>query len=179
MREEEIESMINNINKQSCTDLFSSSSSSASSSSSVLNLSEIFLRLTNDVISRAALGRKYSDCEEDRGRMFAQLSIEFAELLGRVNIGDYIPWLSWVSRVSGLDAKLDSLAKRFDQFLDMVVQEHIDSSKGSQRDEDDGQNDFVDVLLSVQKQNTVPIDRVGIKGIVLVSKYSFSRLILP
>ncbi|XP_062017024.1 cytochrome P450 736A117-like [Rosa rugosa] len=164
VREEETESMINSI-KQSCTP----SSSSSASLSSVLNLSEMFLRLTNDVICRVALGRKYSDRGEGRGRMFMGLSVEFTELMGRVNIGDYIPWLAWVSRVNGLDAKLDSLAKRFDEFLDMVVQEHMDSSKGSEGDEDDGHKDLVDVLLSVQKENTVglPIDRVSIKAIIL------------
>ncbi|KAM5585820.1 cytochrome P450 736A117-like [Rosa sericea] len=164
VREEETESMINNI-MQSCTP----SSSSSSSSSSVLNLSDMFVRLTNDVICRVALGRKYSDRGEGRGRMFMELSGEFSELMARVNIGDYIPWLAWVSRFNGLDAKLDSLAKRFDEFLDMVVQEHMDSSKGSKGDEDDGHKDLVDVLLSVQKENTdgLPIDRVSIKAIIL------------
>ncbi|KAL6145073.1 hypothetical protein ACLB2K_055761 [Fragaria x ananassa] len=153
-----------NIIKQSCT-----LSSSASSTSSVLNLTELFLKLTNDVICRVALGRKYSDCGEGRGRTFMELSGEFMELLARINIGDYIPWLAWYTRLNGLDAKLDSLAKRFDEFLDMVVQEHIDSSKGSEGDEDAGQKDLVDILLSVQKEDTVgiPIDRVSIKAIIL------------
>ncbi|KAL6141241.1 hypothetical protein ACLB2K_059531 [Fragaria x ananassa] len=116
-----------------------------------------------------ALGRKYSDRGEGRGRTFMELSGEFMELLARINIGDYIPWLAWYTRLNGLDAKLDSLAKRFDEFLDMVVQEHIDSSKGSEGDEDAGQKDLVDILLSVQKEDTVgiPIDRVSIKAIIL------------
>lgn len=46
------------------------------------------------------------------GSMFMDLSAEINELFARVNIGDYIPWLAWVSLVNGLDAQLDSLAKR-------------------------------------------------------------------
>lgn len=171
VREEETKSLINNI-QQSCY-----ISSSPSSSSSVLNLSEMFLTLTNDVVCRVALGRKYSDGEEG-GRMFKELSVEFSELMSRLNIGDYIPWLAWFSRVNGLDGKLDNLAKRFDDFLEMVVQEHMDCSKSTVNGHDhvhmdyDHQMDFVDVLLWLQKENAdvvgYPIDAVSIKAIILV-----------
>ncbi|PRQ44742.1 putative indoleacetaldoxime dehydratase [Rosa chinensis] len=128
--------------------------------------------LTSDVICRVAMGRKYSDRGECRGRLFMELSTEINELFTRVNIGDYIPWLSWVTRVNGLDAELDSLAKWFDEFLDMVVQDHIDSSKtGNVHMVDKDHQDFVDVLLSIQKENTTgfALERVGIKAIILVS----------
>ncbi|PRQ56636.1 putative psoralen synthase [Rosa chinensis] len=62
VRQEETRLMISNI-LQSCSSL--SSSSSSSSSSPVLNLSNIFMKLSNDVICRASLGRKYSDARED------------------------------------------------------------------------------------------------------------------
>ncbi|RXI03677.1 hypothetical protein DVH24_004329 [Malus domestica] len=51
MREEEIKPLISNITKQ-C------SSSSSTSTSSTLNLSEMLVTLTNDVICRVALGTK-------------------------------------------------------------------------------------------------------------------------
>ncbi|KAL6211330.1 hypothetical protein ACLB2K_016557 [Fragaria x ananassa] len=169
VREQETKSMINNIQQ------FCSISSSPSSSSSVLNLSEMFLTLTNDVVCRVALGRKYSD-QGEGGRMFKELSVEFSELMSRLNIGDYIPWLYWFSHVNGLNSKLDNLAKRFDDFLEMVVQEHMDCSKTVNGhghvhiDNDDGK-DFVDVLLWLQKENAdvpgYPIDTVSIKAIIL------------
>lgn len=34
--------------------------------------------------------------------------------------------LLWLTRVNGLDAKLDKVAKQFDDFLDAVVQEYMD-----------------------------------------------------
>ncbi|KAK9906245.1 hypothetical protein M0R45_002693 [Rubus argutus] len=164
VRLEETKLMMSNI-EQSCT---ITSSSSSSPSSSVLNLSEMFMKLTNDIICRVALGRKYSDRGEGRGRMFMELTVELTELFTRVNIGDYIPWLAWFTRLNGFDAKLDDLAKRMDGFFDMVIQEHIDKSNNGNDDNED-EKDLVDVLLSVQKENAMgfPIDRVSIKAMIL------------
>ncbi|XP_004308407.1 PREDICTED: cytochrome P450 71A25-like [Fragaria vesca subsp. vesca] len=169
VRLEETKLMMSNI-EQSCSTETISSPSSSSSSSSVLDLSEMFTKLTNDVICRVALGRKYSDRAEGRGRMFMELSTELSQMFTRVNIGDYIPWLAWFTRVNGLDAKLDDLAKRVDGFMDMIIQEHMDkSNNGNDDDNHEDEKDFVDVLLSVQKENALgyPIDRVSIKAIIL------------
>ncbi|KAM1397689.1 hypothetical protein ACFX2I_015235 [Malus domestica] len=149
VREEETKTMISGIMK---------------SSPSVLNLSELFVRLTNDVACRVALGRKYSG---EGGMKFEGLLREFTELLGTTNIGDYIPWLSWLSRVNGLEAKLDKVAKQFDGFIDRVIQEHMNCSS---KIGDDDQKDFVDVLLSIQKENLAgrfPFDIVTIKALIL------------
>ncbi|XP_018497773.2 cytochrome P450 736A117-like [Pyrus x bretschneideri] len=153
VREEEAKSMINNIMKQS-----------TSTTSSVFNLSDIFLTLTNDVICRVVLGTKYSDGGEN-GKMFKGLSVEFTAIMSRINIGDYIPWLSWFSRLNGLDAKQDDLAKRYDDFLQTVVQEHMDGDHVKNEHE----KDLVDILLSLQKENLlgIPLDLVSIKAITL------------
>ncbi|XP_016651075.1 PREDICTED: cytochrome P450 71A24-like [Prunus mume] len=147
VREEETKSMIRYIND------------SSSSSSSVLNLSEMFVRLTNDVVCRVALGRKYNDGDGgESGRMFKKLLGDLTDLLGTVNIGDYIPWLSWLSHINGLGAKLDKVAKQLDDFIDTAVQEHMNHSSKSG---DDDQKDFLDVLLAIQKENLagIPIDK--------------------
>ncbi|XP_009350171.2 cytochrome P450 736A117-like [Pyrus x bretschneideri] len=149
VREEETMSMISKIKH---------------SSSSLLNLSEIFVRLTNDVVCRVALGRTYNGGED--GRMFTELLREFAELLGIIDIGDYIPWLSWLRHVNGLVAKADKVAKQLDDFIGGVIQEHMNCSSKS---EDDDRNDFVNVLLAVQRENLAgfPIDTVTIKALIL------------
>ncbi|VVA21799.1 PREDICTED: cytochrome [Prunus dulcis] len=75
--------------------------------------------------------------------------------------------LLWLTRVNGLDAKLDKVAKQFDDFLDAVVQEYMDrcsesgNDGGQVRIENEEQKDLVDVLLDIQKENLVglPIDR--------------------
>ncbi|XVF49752.1 hypothetical protein PTKIN_Ptkin04bG0038800 [Pterospermum kingtungense] len=137
-----------------------------------INLSELFSTVTNNVVCRVALGRKYSEGED--GNMFKKLLSEFVELLGGLNVGDYIPWLAWVSHVNGLNAKTEKVAKEFDAFLDGLVEEHINRHNNRKQNkkiriQDEGQDDFVDVLLEIQRENTVgfPIERVSIKALIL------------
>ncbi|KAL2514844.1 Cytochrome [Forsythia ovata] len=78
------------------------------SSASYINLSDILVTLTNDIICRVALGRKYSDAEEST--KFESMLKELAELLGTFNPGDYIPWLNWIKGVNGFEARVENLA---------------------------------------------------------------------
>uniref|UniRef100_A0A2N9GUQ0 Cytochrome P450 n=1 Tax=Fagus sylvatica TaxID=28930 RepID=A0A2N9GUQ0_FAGSY len=156
VREEELSLVIEKIKLQCCS----------------VNLSEVFAKLTNDVVCRVALGRKFVGGEN--GRKFKELLGELMELLGVFSLGDYIPWLSWVSRVNGLNARAEKVAKQFDDFLEEVIEEHINChNKGSDghvvSQENEDQKDFVDVLLWIQKENIIgfPIDRVSIKALIL------------
>ncbi|XP_039069268.1 cytochrome P450 71A4-like [Hibiscus syriacus] len=56
------------------------------------------------------------------------LTVNLSELFPAItnnNIGDYLPWLAWVSHVNGFNAKADKLAKELDEFLDRVIEEHM------------------------------------------------------
>ena len=138
----------------------------SSSSSTLIDLSHMFLSLTNDLICRVALGRKYSGDETEK--RYRELLKEFVGLLGGFNVGDYIPWLSWVNFISGLDAKVEKVAKEFDKFLDGVLKEHVERRKRGGVDE--GSKDFVDVLLDLQENNVTGVDitQVCIKALTLV-----------
>ncbi|XP_059441127.1 cytochrome P450 736A117-like [Corylus avellana] len=156
VREEETFLVIEKI-KQSC-------------SSTYVNLSEVLANLTNDVVCRVALGRKYGVGEG--GRKFKEILSEFTELLGALSVGDYIPWLAWVSRVNGLDARAEKVSKKFDDFIEGVIEEHIDCQRREGKGNvilENEQKDFVDVLLQIQKENVIgfPIDRVSIKALIL------------
>ncbi|KAM0960609.1 hypothetical protein ACFX2I_025525 [Malus domestica] len=136
VREDETKLMIEKINLSCSTN-----------ESSVVNLTEMVVTLTTDVICRIALGRKY--CGGEGGKMFKEILGEFMELLGRLVIGDYIPWLAWLSCVN-----------------DGIVEEHIDGAKSGVEHEE---KDFVDVLLWIQKENLAgfPLARVSIKALIL------------
>ncbi|KAL0441098.1 UNVERIFIED_CONTAM: cytochrome [Sesamum radiatum] len=129
---------------------------------SPVNLSEMFTGLTNDVISRSAFGRKYS--EGEIGKKFLSLLTEFLELLGSFPIGSFIPGLSWISRVNGFDARVDKVSKELDEFLEGVIKEHMEAPK-----EDKNGANFVDILLDIYQSNSsgVSIDRDSIKAILL------------
>ncbi|KAK1363186.1 Cytochrome P450, E-class, group I [Heracleum sosnowskyi] len=152
LREEETALMVNKIKDMS-------------SSSLPMDLSELFLTLTNDVSCRSAFGKKYS--EGGNGREFKTLLREFLELLGALSFSDFIPWLGWVDRISGLDARLDRVSKQLDEFLQGVVQQHI--QLGENNIQMEHKEDFVDILLRIQKETThgISIDNDSAKAILL------------
>ncbi|KMS95342.1 hypothetical protein BVRB_009250 [Beta vulgaris subsp. vulgaris] len=136
---------------------------------SVVNLSEMFATLTNDVICRVTFGRKYND-NQLRGVDFKWVITEFVELIGVFNVGDYIPWLGWVNRFNGLNARLEKCAKSFDLILEEIITEHSDVLKKYSDSETEFEaKDFVDVLLQFQKENSTgfALDRESIKGLIM------------
>ncbi|KAL1534722.1 unspecific monooxygenase [Salvia divinorum] len=125
-----------------------------------VDLSKMFAEFTNDVICRSCFGRKYSDSEN--GQKFLVLLRESMEVLGTLCVGDFIPWLGWVSGVNGFDRKLDRVSKEMDEFLEGVIVEHIEREAG------DGES-FVGILLDLQndKDSDIFIDRESIKALLV------------
>ncbi|KAK9068541.1 hypothetical protein SSX86_012656 [Deinandra increscens subsp. villosa] len=115
-----------------------------------VNLTEMLVKLTNNVICEVALGRTYND-----GMRFKDLLVRFQTLLGVVSVGTYIPWLSWVDWVRGLDRQTKKLAKELNDFYDAIIEEHVTKRKlkAGGNDDDDQEHDLVDILLDVQKEN--------------------------
>ncbi|MED6193677.1 hypothetical protein PIB30_021818 [Stylosanthes scabra] len=126
----------------------------SSSLSLPVNLSELFSKFTNDIICRVSLGRKYSEEKE-----LKELMREFTELLGTFVIGDFVPWLDWLTRMSGVYGRAYRVASQYDNFLEQVLDEHINRRK----EIDSNDDDFVDVLLSLQGM----IDRTAMKALLL------------
>ncbi|XP_049359352.1 cytochrome P450 71A3-like [Solanum verrucosum] len=157
IREEETSNMIEKI-KQGCD-----------SSNSVIDLRDVFSCMTNNIISRVALGRKYD--EVNKSGMNAKAIIEkLLSLLGTLNIGDYIPWLEWVNRITGLDTKVDKVAKELDIFLESVFEEHIIRNTKGEYHADEAK-DFVDVLLEIQngKETGFILQRDSLKALFVDS----------
>ncbi|PIA44025.1 hypothetical protein AQUCO_01800231v1 [Aquilegia coerulea] len=143
VRAEETHLMIEKI-RQSC-----------SSTSCVVDLSETIASLTRDIVCRAVLGRKF---DKD-----AVINMKF-DFVSGFDIGDFIPWLSWVNIITGFDAQMMKIFKALDEFLESVINDHIESKKNSS----DGVEDFVDVLLGLGKDSTgVTFGKPNIKAIIM------------
>ncbi|XP_047983557.1 cytochrome P450 736A117-like [Salvia hispanica] len=130
----------------------------ASGNHTAVDLSAMFESFSNDVIGRSAFGGKLSDSEN--GRKFLKAMADLMELLGVIDIGDFIPWLAWIGRVNGFDRRLDDTAKKIDLVLESVIQERMQ--------EENGQH-FVDILLDIYNDKTADasIDRDSLKAIIL------------
>jgi hypothetical protein len=141
-----------------------------SSISLPVDISELLSTTINDIVCRVALGRKY-DGESRKG--FKKLLMDFTELLGTFIVGDYVPWLDWLTHVSGFYSRAKKVAKKLDDLLEDVVEDHISCQKGGNYDgsESEENGDFVDVLLWIQRTESLgfPIDRTVIKALLLVS----------
>ncbi|KAL1812414.1 hypothetical protein ACET3Z_022479 [Daucus carota] len=131
------------------------------SNSSVVNLSELLVTLTNNVVSTAALGRKVD--QGGSGRKLWMLMKETEELLGRFDVGTFIPWLAWINTVSGFNARVNEVAKENDEFFERILEERM---KGGRVEEEE---DFLDVLLGIDKDapGGFDIDRDSIKALIL------------
>ncbi|XP_048490047.2 cytochrome P450 736A117 [Beta vulgaris subsp. vulgaris] len=147
--------------------------------SSVVNLREIAMTFTNDVICRASFGRKYSG--DHGGVNFEKLLEEAMKLLGAFSVGDFIPWLSWIDRVNGLEGRLEKVVTRMDVFLEKVIQEHqngLNTKKiiNDESENEDSVKNFMEILLEIQKENKDVLSMDSIKAVILVSAFLFSNI---
>ncbi|XP_042012406.1 cytochrome P450 736A117-like [Salvia splendens] len=128
-------------------------------SETAVDLSQQFDLHSNNVICRASFGRRFG--EGENGRRFTMALRELFRLMATMEIGEFVPWLSWISRVNGFYGRVEKVREELDEFLEMVVEEHL--SRGLESGDGNKNNEnFVDILLKDSS-----IDRDGIKGILL------------
>ncbi|XP_057458459.1 cytochrome P450 71A1-like [Lotus japonicus] len=137
--------------------------SEQASSSVVTNLSELLISLSSTIICRIAFGRRYEDEGTEKSKFHDMLN-EFQALLATFFVSDYIPFTGWIDKLTGLNARLDKNFKEMDQFYQDVIDEHMDPNRQKPEEED-----IVDVLLRLKKQDTLSIDLTTnhIKGILM------------
>ncbi|KAH9620986.1 hypothetical protein KSS87_003391 [Heliosperma pusillum] len=151
-REEEVEHMVNLI---------------IQGSSGPVNLSELTLSLTNNVICRVAFGKKYDAIKGCNGKSDNVHEILYMtqRLLGEFNVADYYPWLgSLLNKVNGVDSRLKKNYSELNEILDDVLEEHRDTTRRKLANED-----IVDVLLRIQKDpnQAISLTNNQVKGILL------------
>ncbi|PIA25186.1 hypothetical protein AQUCO_12300019v1 [Aquilegia coerulea] len=130
------------------------------------DMSNRFFVLANDVLCRVAFGKRFIG---DSNRL-PEILTETQALFAGFSIGDFYPRLEWVNSISGLKRRLTKNLNDLRTVCDEIISEHIEkrnvttdiSSSG-------GQEDFVDVLLRVQKSGDleVPITDDNLKALVL------------
>ncbi|XP_031093014.1 trimethyltridecatetraene synthase-like [Ipomoea triloba] len=129
-------------------------------------LKDYLSTLSLNVISRMVLGKSYLN--ESEGAIvspneFKKMLDELFLLNGVLNIGDSIPWIDFLD-LQGYIKRMKALSKKFDRFLEHVVDEH----NGRRVAEGDGfvAKDMVDLLLQLADDPSleVKLERHGVKG---------------
>jgi hypothetical protein len=132
------------------------------------------LNLNLNIISRMVLGKKYLEKTENAfisPDEFKKMLDELFLLNGVLNIGDFIPWINFLD-LQGYVKRMKVLGKKFDRFMEHVLEEHIERRKNAK---DYVAKDMVDVLLQLAEDPNleVKLERHGVKGFTQVKIYIF------
>ncbi|KAG6512885.1 cytochrome P450 71A1-like [Zingiber officinale] len=136
-----------------------------------VNLSDMMIDFTSDLICRVALGRTYADAKGG-GSQLRALFGEFSELMGLFPVRDCIPWLGWIDWLSGLDGRARKIGLELDALLEKVIAEHRHRRKLAAKI-DANDMDLVDVLLSLgdrdddASSSNISLTMDNIKGLLL------------
>ncbi|KAM7529231.1 hypothetical protein LguiB_032641 [Lonicera macranthoides] len=142
--------------------LFVKSLEEAARKGMAVDLSKQIGSLSADMSCRMVFGRKYEDKEIDE-RGFKAVIQEGMQLAATPNLGDYFPYMGKLD-LQGLTKRMKAVAKVFDNFLEMIIEEHVKCPK------EEGQNkDFVDTMLGIMESGEAgfEFDRNHIKATLL------------
>ncbi|RDY03472.1 Cytochrome P450 71A1, partial [Mucuna pruriens] len=135
-----------------------------SSESLCVNLSEMLIAASNNIVSRCVLGRNCDDTLGDSS--FGVLGRKIMRLLAAFSIGDFFPSLAWVDFLTGLIPEMKATFVAVDAFFDEVIAEH--ESRNTKNDESN-MNDFVGILLQLQHCGRLDfeLNRDNLKAILM------------
>jgi len=134
-----------------------------------VNLKHHLMTMNFELICRMVLGDKYQDGSKAlklSGDEYKKVLKEFFLLNGVLNIGDYIPCLSFFD-VQGYIKRMKVVSKKMDEFLENILDEHI---KSRRHHNSQFSKDMVDVLIDEFTNESDPtldvkLNRDRVKGI--------------
>lgn len=140
----------------------------ASSAGSPVNIGELVFNLTKNITFRAAFGAQQSHEDQDE---FIGILQEFSKLFGAFNIGDFIPWLSWVDP-QGLNKRLKAARKSLDRFIDKIIDDHMANPKETDAMDADMVDDMLAFLgdgkgIGGADSDELKLTRDNIKAIIM------------
>jgi len=138
------------------------------SSGGPINLKDHLADVSLNVISRMVLGKKYTVKSSENEKEivtpeeFKEMLDELFLLNGVLDIGDSIPWIAFLD-LQGYIKRMKTLSKKFDKFMEHVLDEHEARRK---EDKNWEPKDMVDVLLQLASDPNLEIklERHGVKA---------------
>nr|XP_009615258.1 cytochrome P450 CYP736A12-like [Nicotiana tomentosiformis] len=127
----------------------------------VVDLSAKITSLNANLTCLMVFGKKYMDEDLDK-RGFKAVVQDVLHLAATPNLGDFFPFLGVID-LQGLTRKLKDLSKVFDEFLEKIIDEHVQSHDQKQT------KDFVDTMMEIMQSGEAEFqfDRRHIKAILL------------
>ncbi|KAI3820162.1 hypothetical protein L1987_14020 [Smallanthus sonchifolius] len=125
VREEEVFDMIDRMKARSST-------------KQLVNLSDIVMILTSNIICRVAFGKKPSEYDEGNqdGARFGELMLEMQAMFVNFYYRDYFPLMGWLDKLNGSIARLENIFKDIDEFYQELIDEHVNQSRPNKMQDD-------------------------------------------
>ncbi|KAI4968579.1 hypothetical protein ZWY2020_045909 [Hordeum vulgare] len=121
-----------------------------------IDMSELLNAFTNDIVCHAVPGKLFR--ERGHNKLFRELVEANSLLLGGFNLVDYFPRLVQMDIIRRMVcAKAQKVNKMWDNLLNSIIDEHARKSVPEHNNED---NDFIDVLLSIQQEYKLTRDHI-------------------
>ncbi|WCJ21375.1 cytochrome P450 family 71 subfamily B polypeptide 2 [Euphorbia peplus] len=145
------------------------------------NISELFMTLAQNILSRSAFGSLYGN---ENKKNFGQVSRRTMDLISAFCFKDTFPFLGWMDHVTGLIGNLKEVSKELQDFLDQVIEDHL----ALMNDDDDKVEDkkyLVDILLcsrneglSMQNLKAILMDMIigGIDSVATAMEWMMAEL---
>ncbi|KAL8466345.1 hypothetical protein ACS0TY_035446 [Phlomoides rotata] len=136
------------------------------SSGKAILIKDYLSTVSLNVISRMVLGKRYLDGNDKNAIVgpeeFKKMLDELFLLNGVLNIGDMIPYVQFLD-LQGYVKRMKIVSKKFDRFLEHVLDEHETRRK---KTENYVSSDMVDLLLELAEDPTleVKLERHGVKA---------------
>ncbi|GAV57802.1 p450 domain-containing protein [Cephalotus follicularis] len=139
----------------------------------LVNLKEVLGAFSMNNVTRMLLGKQYfgaGSAGPQEAMEFMHITHELFWLLGVIYLGDYLPIWRWLDPF-GCEKKMREVEKRVDDFHMKIIEEHkrarVVKQKEARGEEDGGEMDFVDVLLSLPGEDGKDhMDDVEIKALI-------------
>ncbi|ONK69093.1 uncharacterized protein A4U43_C05F19210 [Asparagus officinalis] len=123
----------------------------------------MMIEMANKITTRAAVGNKF----EYQDKFLATLS-EGVVLAGSTDLTDIFPSYSWLlSMVSQIKSRVERCHQKQDEILESIVQDHRKQEKVDGNSRGELTEDFVDVLLRLQKKGDFELSNDNIKALIL------------
>ncbi|XP_022137053.1 cytochrome P450 71A1-like isoform X2 [Momordica charantia] len=117
-----------------------------------VNLCELFLSTSNNIVSRCMMGDKFED-ENGKSR-FGDISRRAMVIITAFCFADFLPALWWIDVVRGFDGELKKCFTTLDAFLSKVVEEHMAKMRAG-GESDESKKDFMDIMLQLMQGEKV------------------------
>lgn len=142
-------------------------------SSCVINLNQLLISTSNNIVGRCVLGEKFKDGNDGFGEVTRKAMV----LLSAFCVGDAFPWLGWIDVLRGFHGQLNATFGSLDRLFVKVIEEHREKMKSGDNNAS-CEKDFVGIMLKLQQQDSLDyrFTMEDFKAILLVCFFLVSLL---